>query len=317
MPAGRPVRPEAPRRSSRGEGAQEPRGRGDPGLPPPLPLAHGALSEEDDRELQALKEQIRTESGLFCQGYKEKCLRRRIGVRMRARGVHRYADYARLLDDDPGEYRRLLDTVTINVSKFFRNAEMWQLLRDRVVPELMEGRDAIRVWSAGAASGEEAYTVAIAFLEHARREGREHRLRDLTIEGTDIDERALERARAAEYGALALAETTEDVRERWFERRSEGVAGDRFRVRDEVRRLVRFRQADLIREAFPGGLDLVFCRNVFIYFERELQEELLWRFHQALRPGGYLVLGKVETLLGPVVGRLETISARERIYRKP
>ena len=281
-----------------------------PVLPPPLPLAHGELAEQDALELRALKEQIRNQSGLFCEGYKEKCLRRRLAVRMRARGVHRYADYAALLDDDPAEYQTLLNTVTINVSKFFRNPEVWDVVRTIVLPDLFRERRPIRMWSAGTATGEEPYTLAMLVSDYVEEHGGfDPNL--VEILATDIDETALQKARAASYPDLALVETPAAAKARWFE-----PGGPPYRVRAEIRRMVRFNQADLIREAAPEALDLVFCRNVFIYFERELQEELLTRFVDALRPGGWLVLGKVETLLGPAARSLEVVRSRERVYRK-
>ena len=282
-----------------------------PALPPPLPLAHGELGVEDALELQALKRQIEAGSGLFCEGYKEKCLRRRLAVRMRARGVHRYADYAALLDRDPAEYQTLINTVTINVSKFYRNPEVWDAVRTVVLPDILDGRDHARVWSAGTATGEEPYTFAMIVREHLVSSGRLEDAARVEIIGTDIDRPALEKARAGVYPELALVETPAAMKRRWFE-----PGGPPFRVRDEVKRMVTFRQGDLIRDPVPQDLDLVFCRNVFIYFERELQEELLTRFVDALRPGGWMVLGKVETLLGPVGRRLETVRSRERIYRK-
>ena len=132
-----------------------------------LPLAHGELDETASSELFELKRQIQRNVSFQCDGYKEKCLRRRIAVRMRARGVHTYADYARLLERDAAEYELLVDTLTINVSKFFRNPEVWDIVRDRVLPEL-SALDAPRlnVWSAGTAGGEEAYTIAILMREH-------------------------------------------------------------------------------------------------------------------------------------------------------
>lgn len=303
MRSDRPARPDAD------SGAAESSRRA-PGLPAPLPLATGVLDERDAAELDALKEQIRVASGLFCKGYKEKCLRRRLGVRMRARGVHRYRDYAALLRQDPEEYARFLDAVTINVSKFFRNPEMWQVLREQVLDDLFAAPAPVRIWSAGSASGEEPYSLAILLREHAEATGRPDVLERFSVVGSDIDAAALQRARAAEYPEAALAETPAAARRRWFSQ------GPPFVVADEVRSMVRFRRTDLIEEPFRGSFRLILCRNVFIYFEREVQERLLWKFYQALQPGGYLVLGKVETLLGPVVGRLEPISTRQRVYRK-
>ena len=305
-PEGPAERPDPPRGA--GVSGSDPQR---PPLPPPLPLAHGDLGVEDALELRALKEQIRTGSGLFCEGSKEKCLRRRLAVRMRARGVHRYAEYAKLLDEDPAEYQTLLTTVTINVSKFYRNPEVWEAVRSVVLPDLLERRAPVRAWSAGTATGEEPYTLAMLVRGYLEDAGRLDDVSLVDIQATDIDAPALEKAKIAAYPELALVETPAGAKARWFE-----PGGPPYRLKSEIKRMVRFTQGDLIRDPAPEDLDLVFCRNVFIYFERELQEELLTRFVDALRPRGWLVLGKVETLLGPVARRLEVVRSRERVYRK-
>lgn len=274
-------------------------------------LANGELSEEDAREFEQLKAVIEARSGFSCNAYKERCLRRRLAVRMRARGVHRYADYAALLQRDAAELERLLTTVTINVSKFFRNAEVWEAFRREVVPQLFElGDPEVRIWSSACASGEEPYSIAISLLEHARAHGLEGRLRRFRILATDIDREILATARRAEYGELALDETPRDIRARWFE------AGPKYRLREEVKRFVQFRPLDLLNDPLPQGQHVIFCRNVTIYFEREFQEELLQKMHAALKPGGFLILGKVETLVGPISRSFVSIANRERIYRK-
>jgi chemotaxis protein methyltransferase CheR len=274
-----------------------------------LPLAYGELSVGDALELAALKELIEKRAGVRCGQYKEKCLRRRIAVRMRARGVHTYGDYARLLDSEEEESRRLVDTITINVSKFFRNREVWEIVREAVVPALFAvPDDVVRIWSAGSASGEEAYSMAMMLLEHAERTGQPPtRFR---IVGTDIDAASLTAARMAEYGAFAFSETLPEEKSRWFE-------WDRaWRVRPAVQSLVTFERHDLMRDPFPAGQRLIFCRNVIIYFERSAQELLLERLHDALVPGGFLVLGKVETLLGRAVPGFRAISARDRVFER-
>jgi chemotaxis methyl-accepting protein methylase len=274
-------------------------------------LAYGELDDTDRRELIALKDQIQRDSGFFCGGYKDKCLRRRLAIRMRARGVHRFADYAALLERDPEEYRRLLSVLTINVSKFFRNLEVWEALRREVVPALFRlDVPEVRIWSAGSAGGEEAYTMAILLLEHAAQHGLERRLRRFSVLGTDIDVDILEVARRAEYGDFALSETPPTTRERWFD------SGRNHRLRDEVKRLVRFERLDLLTDPLPAECHLIFCRNVTIYFERPTQEQLLHRLRDALVPGGVLVLGKVETLFGDLARSFEVIAGQERIFRK-
>jgi chemotaxis protein methyltransferase CheR len=256
--------------------------------------------------------QIETRTRFQGRFYKDKCLRRRIAVRMRARGEESFAGYAALLDRDPREYDLLLDALTINVTKFFRNAPVWEAIEERVVPALFERPAPVRIWSAGCASGEEAYSVSILLREWAARHGRARELDRFGILGTDIDRRSLDAARRAEFPELSLDETPPERRERWF-----SAPGPPFRLHDEARRNVDFLHRDLISGPAEKGQSLIVCRNVIIYFDRRIQEELFQRFHDALLPGGFLVLGKVETLLGRARSLLRTVSTRERIFQRP
>lgn len=279
-------------------------------VPPPSPSFSLQL-EGDDEELEKLKRKIEKDRGFNCQFYKEKCLRRRIAVRMRARGQHTFAEYGRLLDRDPAEYDHLLDTLTINVTKFFRNLETWQAVEQHVLPTLFEGRAPVNVWSAGSASGEEAYTCSILMREWLERERRLPEASRIRITGTDIDRRSLDAARKGEYPELSMAETPARILERWF------TPGPPFTLRPEARKGVEFERRDLISGAPLAGQDLIFCRNVVIYFDRDIQERLFKRFYDALAPGGFLVMGKVETLIGEARLLFRPVNNRERIFRKP
>lgn len=278
------------------------------GTPPPLFSLH---MEGDDEELERLKRKIESERGFNCQFYKDKCLRRRIAVRMRARGRQSFAEYGMLLDREPAEYDFLLDTLTINVTKFFRNIETWNAVEQQVVPQLFEGRGPVRVWSAGSASGEEAYTTSILLREWAERNGRTAELSRLRITGTDIDRRSLETAERGVYPDLSLTETPEAVKARWFS------PGPPFRIDPEAKKGVSFTRRDLISGEAEAEQSLIFCRNVVIYFDREIQERLFKRFYDALVPGGFLVLGKVETLIGVARTQFRSVNNRERIFQRP
>jgi len=265
----------------------------------------------DDVDFQALLAKISAERDFRCASYKEKCLRRRIGVRLRARGIQGYADYARLLDGDAREYEKLLDTLTINVTKLFRNWETYSALADRVVPPLWQASPSgLNVWSAGCSSGEEAYSLAVLLHQHALRIGEPQRLAKVRVLGTDIDRESLERAARGTFVEAAFTDTPGDLRARYFSAHTPHA------VDPAVRTMVRFERRDLINEAAPDGQHLITCRNVLIYFDRETQEQLFRRFHDALVPGGYLVLGKVETLLGPTRGLFDPVDARERIFQR-
>jgi chemotaxis methyl-accepting protein methylase len=268
-------------------------------------------AELDDAGFAALTAKIARERAFGCASYKEKCLRRRIAVRMRARGVHRFADYAALLDRDALEYERLIDTLTINVTKLFRNWSAFDAISRLVVPILWEGAARpIRGWSAGCSSGEESYSLAILFHRHAALRGEPIDASRLQVLGSDIDRASLESARRGQFAEAAFADTPAEVRRRYFSARPP------FEVVPEIRSLVSFERRDLIVDPPPRGMHLIACRNVLIYFDRSTQETLFQRFHDALAPGGFLVLGKVETLLGPARSQFAAVDPRERIFRR-
>jgi chemotaxis protein methyltransferase CheR len=267
----------------------------------------------DDAGFRALMDKITRDRGFQCSSYKDKCLRRRFAVRMRAKGTSSHAEYAGMLDADPGEYDRLVRSLTINVTKFFRNWDTYAALDQKVIPALWErGERELRIWSAGCSSGEEPYSAAILMHKHAAETGQLSRLESLSIVGTDIDTDSLGEAERAFYGESALGDTPADLRERYFP----PVAG-MFTMLPEVKQLVRFELRDLLGSPPPmEGIHLLLCRNVIIYFEREAQDALFAEFHRVLAPGGFLVLGKVETLLGDSRGLFSPVNARERIFRK-
>ncbi len=268
----------------------------------------------DDAGFAALARRISQGSGFAVEAYKDKCIRRRIAVRMRACGVHTYADYHALLDRTPAEVERLRDALTINVTRFYRNAETWNLLRRDLIPRLCAPETGpIRIWSAGCSSGEEAYTLAILVADHLERTGRSGELERLTVDATDVDRVSLERAGAARYRAENLTEMPADLANRFLE-----PVGPEHQVVARVRARVSVRRLDLSATRMPRGeYHLIVCRNVLIYFDRPMQERLFELFTDSLVPGGHLVLGKVETLLGTARERLQMVDPRERVYRRP
>jgi chemotaxis methyl-accepting protein methylase len=269
------------------------------------------LIQSDDAEFHALMRKITRDRGFQCSSYKDKCLRRRIAVRMRAKGALRCGDYSGMLDADPREYERLMRSLTVNVTKFFRNWETYSAVDQRVVPALMHRNESeIRIWSAGCSSGEEPYSIAILMHRHAAKTGRN--LDSVSIVGTDIDAECLAEAVRGVYAESALGDTPADLREHYFPH----IAGLRT-MRPEVRRLVRFERSDLLHFRPPvEQAHMIVCRNVIIYLERAAQDALFAHFHRALAAGGFLVLGKVETLLGEARGLFSPVNARERIFRK-
>jgi chemotaxis protein methyltransferase CheR len=272
------------------------------------------LDERHADDFLELTRKISVERGFGCASYKEKCLKRRIAVRMRARGVHTYEDYARLLDADSAEYDRLLDALTINVTKLFRNWDAYASMASNVVPALWKRETPeIRVWSAGCSSGDEPYSLGVLFHRYAATSGMLAQLSRVRILGTDIDRQCLEAAERGEFDESDFADTPDDLRARYFSTSAP------FTVAPVIRSLVRFERRDLLNQPPPtegGRFDLIVCRNVLIYFDRETQERLFNAFHSALAPDGFLVLGKVETLLGKARSMFAPVDPRERVFRR-
>jgi chemotaxis protein methyltransferase CheR len=269
----------------------------------------------DPEGFALLTGEIARAAGMQLGDYKEKVLRRRIAVRMRARGAESYGAYGDLLRQDPAELEKLKDALTINVTRLYRNPETWDRLRALVLPGLLARREgAVRVWSAGCSSGEEPYTLAMILAEEAERMGKHAWAGKPRIVATDIDELIMARARAGRYPSSAFMEMPPELTAKYFR----PVGTDDREVIPALRRLVDVRRQDLLREPPPTPpYDLVVCRNVVIYFDRDGQERLFAHFADALTPGGFLLLGKVETLMGAARERLEVVDVRERIFRRP
>lgn len=232
---------------------------------------------------------------------------------MRAKNAKSFADYAGVLDTDPVEYDRLVEALTINVSKFFRNPETFACVAAKVLPELWASKSPIlRFWSAGCATGEEPYSLAVLCREHALAKNDLRGLDRIRIIGSDLDRDAVSEASKGRYVSAAFADTPPAVVEKYFP-----LEHGKHTVAPEIRNLVSFEQRDLLDWGGPSArVHLIICRNVIIYFTRETQERLFERFHDLLLPGGFLVLGKVETLLGKSREFFAPVSSRERVYRR-
>ena len=273
------------------------------------PLPGGSDPDISPEVFDTIGRILRARSGFSLEGYKDKCVKRRINIRIRATQSPSPEAYGALLTESASEQEHLLRVLTIHVSHFFRNPSTFDKLRREILPELLQARagDAVRLMSVGCAGGEEPYSLAIIAQEQfpeALEAGR------ISIRGTDVDAATLDLARQALYHGDRLAEVTPEQRSRWFT-----PEGDRFRLSQEIRSLVGFSHADLNDRQVFEQCDLILCRNVLIYFERGRQEAILHGFADALQSGGVLVLGKSETLFGAARRRFRTVCPVERIYR--
>jgi two-component system, chemotaxis family, CheB/CheR fusion protein len=246
----------------------------------------------EDPDFEALLVYLKEARGFDFTGYKRASLTRRVGRRMAQVEVQSYGDYLDYLQVHPEEFTALFNTILINVTGFFRDPEAWAYLREQVVPQLLAAKNAdapIRVWSAGCASGEEAYTIAMTLAEQI---GVEQFPQRVKIYATDVDEEALSEARQATYTDRQLAGVPEELVQRYFE-----SANGRHVFRKDLRRSVIFGRNDLMQDAPISRVDLLTCRNTLMYFNAEAQSRILSRLQFALAEGGVLFLGKAEMLL--------------------
>lgn len=256
-------------------------------------LAHhpGPAEPEVDELLEVVFSYVRQQSGIDFHRYKRPSILRRLQRRMIATDMNQLADYVTYLVGNPEECSRLVASFLINVTDFFRDPELFADLRERVLPDLIAyarvHNQELRIWSAGCATGEEAYSLAILVADIL---GDELDQFAVQIFATDVDEDAVAFARRGLYAEAALAHVPEAIRARMFTQRQ-----DNYEIAPRVRGLVIFGQHDLGQRAPFPRIDLVMCRNVLIYFTSDLQRRTLQLFAFALRPGGVLVLGKAET----------------------
>jgi two-component system CheB/CheR fusion protein len=263
-----------------------------------------------DPSFEALLAYLKEARAFDFSGYKRTSLIRRVERRMAQVGLADYLDYLDYLQVHPDEFTALFNTILINVTGFFRDPEAWDFLRTEALPALLADRrpDApIRVWSAGCASGEEAYTLAITLAEILGADQFRDRVK---IYATDVDDDALTQARQGTYGERAVAGVPEDILAQYFER-----SNGRYVFRKDLRRSVIFGRNDLVQDAPISRIDLLVCRNTLMYFNAETQARILGRFHFALAEHGLLFLGKAEMLLSHSA-LFVPLELKRRVFRK-
>jgi chemotaxis protein methyltransferase CheR len=241
--------------------------------------------------------------------YKNNYIKRRIAVRMRATGVATYQDYFNILQASRQEPSLLLDKLTIHVTEFFRDPEVYRSLRENILPEMplpVEGK--VRIWCAGCSTGEEPYSLAILLREWSFG----HPEFDFEILATDIDAASIRTAEKGEYPMEALLKMPRVQATRWFQ-----TPGNTAHVISELKRCIRFRVHDLLGDWPPtlSGFQFVFCRNMLIYLTAPHQQKIYQQFAKVLLPGGYLVLGLTETLLGQARQFYRCVDVKHRIYQ--
>jgi len=259
---------------------------------------------------EALLDYLRQSHGFDFTGYKISSLIRRVQHRMQMLQISSYSDYQDYLKAHPEEFADLFSTIEINFTGFFRDADAWEYVVNSIVPRIIAGKsesEPIRVWSAGCASGEETYTLAIVLAEAL---GVEQYKARVQIYSTDVDKDALQQARLGSYLSSKVADISPKLLEKYFEQDK-----DLYFFRSDLRRSIIFCHHNLIQDAPMSKIDLLVCRNVLIYFTIQAQTRVLARFHFGLKDSGFLFLGKSEMIVTHT-NFFAPVDLRHRVFSK-
>ncbi len=269
-------------------------------------------TEDRKKSFAELLRKISLDRGLDLRNYHTEILKRRIALRLQRNNMPSYTKYIEFLSRNPDEYDRLFETLCINVSEFFRDPPAWitikllfeNLLRDKI----KNSQSLIRVWCAGSANGEEPYSLAISFKEALKGIAKTF---NIEILATDVDKACLNFAKKAAYSQESLRNIPDNLLTDYF-----NLTDEKYHVKEEIKKLVHFEYLDLTSQQYLEGIDVISCRNVFIYFNRHLQKEILDKFYISLNPKGYLIMGMSENVGSEYKEHFEAVDVNARIYRK-
>lgn len=230
---------------------------------------------------------INKKTGIDLSLYKEAQMKRRLTSLYEKKGYPSFSAFFNVLSSNQDTMNEFLDRMTINVSEFYRNRKRWDVLEKKILPRLLKENSRLKVWSAACSTGEEPYTMAMVFSNVIP-------LSAVKVQATDLDQNAIQRAKIGVYSERSLAEVPDAMRKKFFQEE-----GQYFKIADEIKRTVAFKQQNLLSDRFESGYDLIVCRNVMIYFTEEAKDKLYHKFNAALRPGGVLFVGSTEQIFNP------------------
>nr|WP_090887969.1 protein-glutamate O-methyltransferase CheR [Evansella caseinilytica] len=232
-------------------------------------------------------EKIKGKTGIDLALYKEAQMKRRLTSLKDKRGYPTFIDYYEAMVKDHDLYDEFLQRMTINVSEFFRNPNRWQVLENKILPQLLAADRKVKFWSAACSTGEEPYSLVMMLRKKIP-------YSKMDILATDLDEVILERAKAGVYPERSLKDVPKEMKDHYFRQDELG-----FRIIDEVKKPIRFKQHNLLANPFESGFDMIICRNVMIYFTEDAKDKLYHKFSNALKPGGFLFVGSTEQIFNP------------------
>lgn len=271
----------------------------------------GILALKDD-EFNLIKEIVYRESGIHLSDMKKALVQSRVMKRLRALNIGNFEEYCRYLTDNyDNEIINLINCITTNKTDFFRESRHFEFLKKTALPEFEQtGKKQVRIWSAGCSTGAEPYTIAISLREYFQ----ERKAPDIKILATDIDTQVLRKGESGIYGMTEVENIDVDILKRYF-KRGKGENEGLFMIKDAAKNIITFRRLNLLDDFYPmkGTFDIIFCRNVIIYFDTESRKKLFEKFYSYLNNEGYLIMGHSETLAG-LTNRFSFIG--NTIYKK-
>jgi two-component system, chemotaxis family, CheB/CheR fusion protein len=270
----------------------------------------GDLPPQDENDFSQVLTLLLSSSRVDFTYYKQATIKRRIARRMALHRLESVSDYVKYLRENPAEVEALYQDILIHVTGFFRDPEPFEALKKAIFPKILNQRSPevpLRVWVPGCSTGEEAYSLAISLLEFL---GEKSKNIPIQIFATDISETTLEKARTGRYGENIQRDVSAKRLQRFFTRVDSG-----YQISKSVRDLCVFAKQDLAKDPPFSNLDLISCRNVLIYMNASLQKKVMGIFHYALRPTGYLLLGKTESIVG-YPGFFSPVDKRQKIYSR-
>lgn len=254
-------------------------------------------------DYEGFKKQIFLLTQIDLNAYKEKQMRRRIDALITKNGIHSYEDYVKALKANHEMFEEFVNYLTINVSEFYRNPEQWRQLEEDLLPGMMEKSKNLKIWSAACSTGDEPYSLVMMLSRHMP-------LSNIHIIATDIDKQVLEKAKNGIYNVKSLKGLPEDLMKKYLKQETEYT----YRIADEIKRCVEFRQHNLLKDPYPTDCDLIVCRNVLIYFTEEAKLDIYRKFHASLKKDGILFVGSTEQIIQ--AQNLGYIAAKSFFYRK-
>lgn len=237
-------------------------------------------------DYEYFKKEVFALTKIDLNAYKEKQMKRRIDTLIAKHKVTGYDKFVSKLRDDKVIFEDFVNYLTINVSEFYRNPEQWKLLDEQIIPELIKKFGTkLKIWSAACSTGDEPYSLVMAFSKHIP-------LNQITILATDIDKQVIEKAKIGLYNSKSIAAVPDEFKKKYFTK-----VGPSYKIADEIKSRVQFKQHNLLKDTYPDKCDLIVCRNVLIYFTEEAKDEVFRKYNSALKPGGILFIGSTEQIM--------------------